>query len=205
MTQPHYWNDARTHLSRCPTMAQLIARYEGEALGARGEGFYTLIRAITGQQISVKAADAVWGRVMKAVNPLTPENLLRKREATLRKCGFSASKVVYARNVAAYFIAHNVTPEYWDALDDAAVIRELTSIKGIGTWTAEMFLMFYLLRPDVFPVGDLGLIKAIDLHYTGGVRLKPADYRALAEAWVPYRTVASWYLWRSLDPVPVAY
>ena len=203
---PHYWNDAKAHLSRqCPTMAELIARYEGEGLAARGEGFYTLIRAIAGQQISVKAADAVWGRLTKAVDPLTPGNLLAQSDETLRGCGFSASKVAYARNVAAYFQAKKVTPGFWDGLSDEEVIAELTSIKGIGTWTAEMFLIFHLLRPDVLPLKDLGLLKAMDLHYTGGERLTAQEYQKLTASWAPYRTVATWYLWRALDPVPVAY
>jgi DNA-3-methyladenine glycosylase II len=204
--KPHYWKKAQTHLCKqCPTMAGLIARYEGEGLAARGEGFYTLIRAIVGQQISVKAADAVWAKLAKAVTPMTPENLLRKREATLRACGLSASKVAYARNVAQFFKERDITARYWDALSDDDVIRELTSIKGIGSWTAEMFLIFHLLRPDVLPLKDLGLLKAIDLHYTGGKRLTVKEYQAISARWQPYRTVATWYLWRALDPVPVAY
>ncbi len=217
-------------------MKQLIARYEGETLVARGDGFYTLVRAVVGQQISVKAADSVWAKLAKVVNPMTPENLLRKRETTLRGCGLSGQKVAYARNVATFFVERGIdTPppvggrlgggrmeplspaapppqtspvgggSYWDALTDEEVIRELTRIKGIGSWTAEMFLMFHLLRPNVLPLKDLGLLKAIDLHFTGGKRLKPAEYEKIAEKWAPYRTVATWYLWRALDPVPVAY
>ena len=218
---PDYWNDAKTHLRDvCPTMAGLIAQYQGEGLTARGDGFYTLVRSVVGQQISVKAADAVWGKLTRAVTPLTPENLLRKREATLRGCGLSASKVAYARNVARFYVEQGIAPElththalpvkesdFWAAHSDAEVIALLTAIKGIGSWTAEMFLIFHLLRPDVFPVKDLGLLKAIDRHVRDGAteRLSPAEYLALAERWRPYRTVATWYLWRALDPVPVAY
>ncbi len=203
---PHYWNDAKAYLSnQCPTMAQLIARYEEEGLAARGEGFYTLIRSIAGQQISVKAADSIWRRFAAAVDPMTPENLLAQSDAVLRGCGFSASKVAYARNVAEYWVGKKVTPEFWNVLSDGEVIKELTSIKGIGSWTAEMFLIFHLLRPDVLPLKDLGLLKAIDLHYTGGKRLSPKEYQRLSAPWAPYRTVATWYLWRALDPVPVAY
>ncbi len=204
--QPDYWNDAKQHLRDvCPTMAQLIARYEGEGLRARGDAFYTLLRAIIGQQISVKAADAVWARVAQAVKPLTPATLLRKREATLRACGLSAQKVAYARNLAAFFVEHGGGRGYWEGLNDEEVIAELTSIKGIGRWTAEMFLIFHLMRPDVLPLKDLGLLKAIDLHYTGGMRLPLARYLDISAPWQPYRTVATWYLWRSLDPVPVEY
>ena len=206
MTTPSYWLKATKHLSaQCPTMAELIARYEGEGLNARGDGFYTLLRAICGQQISVKAADAIWARLASAVDPLTPENLLRKRAATLRKTGLSASKVAYARNLANFFVGKNLSADFWQHHSDEEVIRELTTIKGIGSWTAEMFLIFCLTRPDVLPLKDLGLLKAIDLHYTGGKRLTLKEYQKLSERWAPYRTVATWYLWRALDPVPVEY
>lgn len=204
--QPEYWTKATRQLSRqCPTMGKLIRSYKGEFLTARGDSFYTLLRAVAGQQISVKAADAIWKRVEKAVKPLTPERLLRTRDTTLRACGFSQQKVVYAKNVARFFAENNVDAAYWAARDDAQIIAELSGIHGIGTWTAEMFLIFHLTRPNVFPVKDLGVLKAIDLHYTDGQRLKPKEYIALAERWHPYKSVATWYLWRALDPVPVAY
>ena len=194
-------------------MRGIIANYEGEeGLRARADGFYTLIRGIAGQQISVKAADAVWAKLEAAVQPLTPQTLLRKRETTLRACGFSQQKVIYARNVAQFWQAHEISLEpkqarrYWDSFTDEEVIAHLTSIKGIGSWTAEMFLMFHLTRPDILPLKDLGLIKAIDKHYNSGNPLqKKSYYIDISEPWRPYRTVATWYLWRALDPVPVAY
>ncbi len=211
--QPHYWDKATKHLSRsCPVMKQLIKRYQGEGLRARGDGFYTLLRSVGGQQISVKAADAVWARVEEAVKPLTPKKLLSLNDETLRACGLSASKVAYARNVAEFYLTRGVEADYWQNHDDGAVLAELVAIKGIGTWTAEMFLIFHLLRPNVFPVKDLGVLKAINLHLLDGDKrlltnkwLKPKEYELVAERWAPYRTVATWYLWRSLDPVPVAY
>ncbi len=204
---PHYWQPAKKHLSKsCPTMGRLIIQYKGEeGLKARGDGFYTLIRAIAGQQISVKAADAVWRKLEKTVVPLTPESLLRKRETTLRQCGFSAQKVAYARNVARFFAERDIGPGYWETFSDEEIIEELTSIKGIGTWTAEMFLIFHLTRPDVLPMKDLGLLKAIGRHYNKGKPLDKKAYLAISERWKPYRTVATWYLWRALDPEPVAY
>src|SRR5262249_6036913 len=119
--------------------------------------------------------------------------------------GLSGQKVLYAKNVAWFFAENHVDAAYWAARDDDQIIKELTGIKGIGTWTAEMFLIFHLTRPDVFPIKDLGVLKAVDLHYTGGKRLKNKEYLKLAERWAPYRSVATWYLWRALDPVPVAY
>ncbi len=203
---PHYWKKAQTHLRKnCPTMGGIIDRYQGEGLRARGDGFYTLARAIVGQQISVKAADAVWAKLEKVVKPLTPKTLLKKTDEQLRSCGLSASKVAYLRNVAEFFKDRAVTAEFWESHSDDEVIAALTGIKGIGSWTAEMFLIFHLLRPDVLPLKDLGLLKAIDLHYTKGKRLTPKQYEKIAKKWEPYRTVATWYLWRALDPVPVAY
>lgn len=210
--QPEYWEEAKAHLARqCPTMKTLIERYEGETLAARGNGFYTLLRSVVGQQISVKAADAVWAKVEAAVKPLTPKKLLTLSDEELRACGLSRSKILYARNVAEFFLLHGSEPEYWHTHSDQEVISALTSIKGIGTWTAEMFLIFHLMRPDIFPIQDLGVLKAIDLHYAPKKRAGTAakrnidKYHKLARKWQPYRTVASWYLWRSLDPLPVEY
>lgn len=210
--QPHYWNEATRHLSKqCPVMKRLITQYKGEGLQARGNGFYTLLRSVVGQQISVKAADAVWGRVEKAVKPLTPKKLLSLSDEELRACGLSASKVTYARNVAEFYLNRGMEAEYWKNHADDEVLAELVAIKGIGSWTAEMFLIFHLLRPDVFPVKDLGLLKAMNQSLVDPKKLKkakwlkPKEYQKLSEAWQPYRTVATWYLWRSLDPMAVEY
>ncbi|MFZ4541280.1 MAG: DNA-3-methyladenine glycosylase family protein [Rickettsiales bacterium] len=204
--QPDYWNDAIKHLGKqCPSMKKLLKQYKGESLRARGNGFYTLLRSVVGQQISVKAADSIWARVEKLVKPLTPKKLLSVPEEKLRACGLSSSKVAYACNVAEFFLTRGIEAEYWGKHSDEEVIKELVAIKGIGTWTAEMFLIFHLMRPDVFPVKDLGVLKAVDIHVTGKDRLKPKEYIEIAERWSPYRTVATWYLWRSLDPVPVEY
>jgi DNA-3-methyladenine glycosylase II len=204
---PHYWHDATQHLSAsCPTMAKIIASYPGELMQGRGDAFYTLLRSIVGQQISVKAADAVWGKLQAKVKPLTPEKIARVRDTTLRECGFSGQKVAYAKNLAQYFMAHGICSErFFQALSDEEVIAELTAIKGIGRWTAEMFLIFHLQRPDVYPLQDLGLIKAVERHYNGGGKLAKPELIAAGERFRPYRSVATWYLWRALDPVPVAY
>lgn len=203
---PDYWTKATRHLSKaCPTMRQLIVSYPGELLRGKGDAFYTLLRAIVGQQISVKAADAVWGKLEARVHPVTPQKILRVRETTLRACGLSGQKVLYAKNLARYFAQPHVTAGFFASLDDEEVILELTSIKGIGRWTAEMFLIFHLLRADVYPLQDLGMIKAIEKHYAGGRKLTRKELQAFGEPWRPYRSVATWYLWRALDPVPVAY
>jgi len=182
------------------------------ALTSRGDPFSTLARSIVGQQISVKAADAVWGRLAAACPQMTPAAVLRRRASTLRGCGLSERKVEYLRDLAAHFADGRVEPDSFAAMSDEAIIERLTDIRGIGRWTAEMFLIFNLLRPNVLPLDDLGLLKAVSLHYLDGVPTRDLltrpgreQVRRLAAAWNPWSSVATWYLWRSLDPVPVEY
>jgi len=206
---PFFWDEAKRHLSgRCPVLAALVASYPGEILTGRDDAFFTLLRSIVGQQISVKAADTIWARLEAKVTPLKPDKVLRVRETTLREVGLSQRKAEYCKNLARYF-AENVpsenTGQFWASLQDEEVIKRLMSIKGIGTWTAEMFLIFHLQRPDIFPLQDIGMVKAIEKHCAGGRKLTKAELLSEGERWRPFRSVATWYLWRSLDPVPVAY
>lgn len=211
--RPTYWSRAKRALTAAdPILAALIAQHPRVALVSRGDAFLTLARSIVGQQISVKAADAVWQRVQASCPCMTPVALLRKRAQTLRACGLSARKVEYLRDLASHFQTGRVQPERFDLLDDEAIIAQLTDIRGIGRWSAQMFLIFNLLRPNVLPLDDLGLLKAIGRHYLGGVKaeeLVGAQGRQrlapIVQAWDPWCSVATWYLWRSLDPVPVAY
>lgn len=200
-----YWQNAKKHLSKHDkTLKKIIASYEGEMLTGRGDAFYTLARSIAGQQISVKAADSVWKRVENAV-PITPHAVAEVEEETLRSAGLSRQKVVYMHALAAYFLNNKKTVANLKTLDDETIIAELTSIKGIGRWTAEMFLIFHLGRPDVLPLADIGLQKAVFMHYTDGEKIPLKEIKRIAAPWQPYRSVATWYLWRALDPVPVAY
>ena len=211
MTKPPYWDDAtRALAARDAVLAKLIAGYPGLHLTRRGDPFTTLARAIVGQQISVKAAQTIWDRLLAscaapARGPLDPARVQRKRIATLRACGLSERKAEYIRDLARHFVSARLDPAMWPALDDEALIEALVDVKGIGRWTAEMFLMFHEMRADVLPVDDIGLQKACALHYFDGVRPTLAELRALGEQWQPYRSVATWYLWRSLDPIPVEY
>lgn len=188
-----------------PVMGTLIERYAGLTLVSRGDPFETLARAVVGQQISVKAADTIWGRLTVALPLLNPAAVLTAGRDNLRVCGLSARKVDYLLDLAGHFADGRLQPAQWFAMTDAAVIEELTAVRGIGVWTAEMFLIFNLLRPDIFPVDDIGLQKAVALHYFSGSRPARKELLALGECWRPWRSVATWYLWRSLDPVPVAY
>ena len=206
---PNYWTEATQHLSlRCPTMATLIAGYPLETLIGRGDAFYTLLRSIVGQQISVKAADTVWGRLEAKVKLLVPAKVARVRDTTLRAVGLSAQKVSYCKNLARFFLEHVPSDgvcDYWGGLSDEVIVKQLTSIKGIGVWTVEMFLIFHLQRPDIYPLQDIGMIKAIEKHFAEGRKLTKTELVSLGERWRPFRSVATWYLWRSLDPVPVVY
>jgi len=213
MTRPQYWSRARRALAAAdPVLARIIRRHPRVALASRGDAFSTLARSIVGQQISVKAADAVWGRLAAACPQMTPAAILRRRATTLRGCGLSERKVEYVRDLAAHFADGRVDPMSFAAMSDEGIIERLTDIRGIGRWTAEMFLIFNLLRPNVLPLDDLGLLKAVSLHYLDGVptrdlltRQGREEVRRLATPWSPWSSVATWYLWRSLDPVPVEY
>jgi DNA-3-methyladenine glycosylase II len=203
---PDYWTKGKRALARRdPVMAGIIRAYPKIALARRGEPFFTLARAIVGQQISVKAAQSVWNRLAQAAAEMTPEAVLALERTAMRGCGLSARKVEYIADLAQHFADGSAQVEHWPQMDDEDVIAQLVEVRGIGRWTAEMFLMFNLLRPDVFPLDDLGLQKALRLHYFKGRKVSLARMRKLGATWAPYRSVATWYLWRSLDPVPVEY
>lgn len=203
---PDYWEAAKKHLSKNDKiLGKIIKQYQGEMLIKRGDAFYTLARSIIGQQISVKAADSVWKKFETELKKVTPKNALKKDEPTLRACGLSSSKVTYIVSLAEHFIENETQIKNWDKHSDEEILKELTSIKGIGRWTAEMFMIFHLGRPDILPIADIGVQKAIFLHYNNGEKMPLKEAAAISEIWKPYRTVATWYLWRSLDPAPVAY
>jgi len=187
-------------------MAAIMKRHPRVFMMRRGEAFMTLARAICGQQISVKAAASVWNRVCICLEQdITPASVVRRDRKKLRACGLSDRKTEYIADLAQHFADGRIHERNWPTMDDEAVVAELTDVRGIGRWTAEMFLMFNLLRPDVFPLDDLGIQKAIRLNYFSGRKISLRRMRKLAETWRPWRSVASWYLWRSLDPVPVEY
>lgn len=207
---PPFWDDACRHLSkRDRVMKKLIPRFGEARLQSRGDAFTTLARSIVGQQISVKAAQSVWDKFVAAIGGgslhLQPAQVLVAETALLRSCGLSARKAEYLADLARHFASDAVHVNQWQAMDDEAIIDELVAIRGIGRWTAEMFLIFHLMRPNVMPLDDLGLIKGISLSYFSGEPVSRAEAREVGEAWSPYRSVATWYIWRSLDPMPVAY
>lgn len=215
MSRPGYWAQACDELSQAdPVMGRLIAARADTHPVSRGDPFQTLARSIVGQQISVKAAQAVWDRFAKAARDVSPERVSRMRLSTLAAAGLSGRKAEYLKDLASRFHTGAVDPARWPGLDDEALIAELVEVRGIGRWTAEMFLIFNLQRPDVLPVDDLGVLRALQQHYpaylpegAAGVPGRPVRLAAaaLGERWRPWRTVATWYLWRSLEAVPVDY
>ncbi len=204
--KPEYWDRARRALARRdPTMARIIRDCRHEHLVSRGDAFQTLARSIVGQQISVKAAQSVWNRFAATCGEVAPLRVSRMRMATLRGCGLSERKAEYLKDLAARFHSREVDPMHWPQLDDDAIIDELCRVRGIGRWTAEMFLIFNLLRPDVYPVDDIGLLRGIAKNYRDGQAVSRGEAIEMGELWRPWRTVATWHLWRVQDPLPVEY
>ena len=203
---PDYWDKAKRSLrARDPVLAGIIRGHPRIALATRGDPFQTLARSIIGQQISVKAADSVWRKFSGTVVTVAPETVLSAGKRRLSASGLSQRKVEYLLELASHFVDGSIGVDTWMLLDDEAVIRKLIEVRGIGRWTAQMFLIFNLLRPDVLPLDDLGLQRAVRLHYFADRAISIDVIRKLAARWIPYRSVATWYLWRSLDPVPVEY
>ena len=202
MTPDDYARARRLLLRRDPVLAALIRKHGacGLASAQRADHFSALVRAITGQQLSTKAASTIYAR-LAALMPdgVTPAALSALTAEQLRGVGMSRQKITYFRDLCDKALSGVVPLDALDTMTDDEVIVALTAVKGIGRWSAEMFLMFRLHRPDVLPVDDLGIVNAVKNVY--GLRKRPnADrIRQIGEAWRPYRSVASWYLWRSLD------
>jgi len=203
---PDYWEEACKHLAKKDrVMKRLIPKFGDACLESRGDAFTTLARSIVGQQISVKAAQSVWDKFAALPRKMTPGNVLKLKVDDMRGAGLSARKVEYLVDLAIHFDSGAVHVDAWKDMSDELIIDELVAIRGIGRWTAEMFLIFHLMRPNVLPVDDLGLLNGISVNYFSGDPVSRSDAREVAVAWAPYCSVATWYIWRSLDPVPVAY
>ena len=206
ITAPDFWEDACKHLMKKDrVMKRLIPQFKDSSLQTRGDAFVTLARSIVGQQISVKAAQTVWDRFAVLPKKMTPRNVLKLKVDDMRAAGLSARKVEYLVDLSLNFDNNSLTLQRWDAMDDEEIIAQLVAIRGIGRWTAEMFLIFHMLRPNVLPLDDVGLINGISRNYFSGEAVSRSDAREVAAAWAPYCSVATWYIWHSLDPAPVAY
>ena len=202
---PDYWEQACAELMKHDRiLKKLIPKYGSGFLRTRGDAFTTLARAIVGQQISVAAAQSVWNKVLLAAkNKVSPKNILAISTEELRAAGLSGRKVEYIRDLAEHFDSGRLHANQWKGMDDESIIKELCEIRGVGRWTAEMFLIFNMVRPNILPLDDAGLFKAISLNYFSGEPVSRHEAREVAANWAPWRTVATWYMWRSLDPIAV--
>jgi len=197
------WNKATKELSEKDSIiSKIISQYPNEKMIMKNDTLHTLVRSIVGQQISVKAADAIWNRLEEACeNNISEESLLKLKKEELRNIGLSNTKSDYILNV----VNANITKMKWEKLEDDEIKEKLCEIKGIGPWTAEMFLIFRLGRPNVLPLGDIGLINAINLNYNNNEKLSKEELIGFKSKWNPWCSIATWYMWRSLDPIPVEY
>ena len=206
LVTPEYWDEARKYLTRRNrVMKRLIPQFGNACLQSRGDAFTTLARSIVGQQISVKAAQSVWDKFAALPRRMTPANVLKLKVDDMRGAGLSARKIEYLVDLALHFDSGAIHVDSWKSMDDEEIIKELVGIRGIGRWTAEMFLIFHLMRPNVLPLDDIGLLNGISRNYFSGDPVSRSDAREVAAAWDPFCSVATWYIWRSLDPLPVAY
>ena len=202
---PGYWVTAKAELSAADSvLAEVIARNEEPVLSSKGDLFLNLVSAVVGQQISTTAARTIWGRFEGLVGEVNPKSVLSRSHEELRGCGLSGRKAEYILEIAEAWQSGYADID-WDESSDVEVMEALTGLRGVGAWTAEMVLIFTLLRPDVFPVGDIGVVRAVERLYSGGERMSNDELIAKSQDWKPWRTVATWYLWRSIDPEPVQY
>ncbi len=202
---PDYWEKGKKELKKIDkNIKKIIELYEFPSLTTRENMFFTLIRSIVGQQISVRAADTIWDKIVNEAKEIRPEIIYSMDENTMRDCGLSKRKVEYMKAVSEKWL-NGYDKINWHELSDEAVTEKLVEIRGIGKWTAEMILIFTLMRPDIFPMGDIGAIRALEKIYNKGQKMNKEQIEEIVKKWKPWRTIATWYLWRSIDPVPVQY
>ena len=199
--KPNWWDAARDFLLQDELLAPVVEKYSDGFLSGKGDLFATFVNSIIGQQISVIAAEAIWNRLKEKVGEITPEKISSFSAEEIADCGLTKSKTSYILGVAnnpEEFLNQN-----YSEMSDEEIHKHFVSYRGIGPWTSEMLMIFSLLRPNVFSIGDIGLVKAVKI-LNPKIQTKE-EVLAEAERWSPYKTAASWYLWRMLDPVPVAY
>ena len=203
---PIFWERGKNYLiKKDKKLGNLIKSYPKDFLFTKSDPFFTLARSIVGQQISVKAAQSVWDRLEIKIKKITPLNIKKIHSNSLKSVGLSRQKVQYLKNLSEAFIVNKIKIELWSKMSDEEIIQDLIQIKGIGRWTAEMFLIFNLCRKDIFPLDDIGMIKGMCKIYNLNYPLSKDKVLKIGNRWKPYRSIATWYLWRSLDPIPVEY
>ena len=204
--KPQYWNKGKSFLSnKDKVLKTIVKRFPNEYLIINSNHYHALLNSIMGQQISVSAASAIKNRFFNLHKNITPTNVLRFKKDTLKLCGLSRQKVLYIENISTFFLQNKKFITNINSFEDNQIKEKLITIKGVGSWTIDMFLLFSLGRSNIFPSGDLGFIKAISILYNKELPLKESYLKRLKKRWSPYCSLATWYLWRSLDPMPVSY
>ena len=205
--QPVYWKKAKKILSkRDPVLKKIFKKFNKGFLTSRGDPFFSICRTIVGQQISTKAADSIWLKFeKKCKNKIIPQNVLKLSSTSLRNAGLSRQKISYLKNIAKSFKNKSFNINNLQKMDDDLAINYITRLKGLGIWSAQMFLMFNLNRPDIFPTKDIGLLRAISKNYKTSYPPSDRYLNKISKRHLGYRTVFTWYMWRSIDPVDVEY
>ncbi len=204
--KPKYWNKGMIYLSnKDKLLKKLIQTYRNEHLNLNPNYFHSLINSIIGQQISVSAADSMKTKFFKLKRNITPQTVSKLRTTDLRKCGLSRQKILYIRNISKFFLQNKKFIKNITKSSEEEIYNNLIEIKGVGNWTIHMFLMFSYGSSNIFPTGDLGFLKAISKLYKVQLPISERKLKLLYKKWSPYSSQATWYLWRSLDPIPVNY
>ena len=204
--KPKYWNKGKIYLSnKDKVLKKLIQTYRNEYLNLNSNYFHSLINSIIGQQISVSAADSMKTKFFKLKRNITPRTVSKLRTTDLRKCGLSRQKILYIRNISNFFLQNKKFIKNINKSSEEEIYNNLIEIKGVGNWTIHMFLMFSYGSSNIFPTGDLGFLKAISKLYKVQLPISERKLKLLYKKWTPYSSQATWYLWRSLDPIPVNY
>jgi len=204
--KPKYWNKGKIYLSnKDKVLKKLIQTYRNEYLNLNSNYFHSLINSIIGQQISVSAADSMKTKFFKLKRNITPQTVSKLRTTDLRKCGLSRQKISYIRNISKFFLQNKKFIKNINKSSEEEIYNNLIEIKGVGNWTIHMFLMFSYGSSNIFPTGDLGFLKAISKLYKVQLPISERKLKLLYKKWSPYSSQATWYLWRSLDPIPVNY
>ena len=204
--KPKYWNKGIKYLSnKDKVLKKLIQTYKNEYLNLNSNYFHSLINSIIGQQISVSAADSMKTKFFKLKRNITPQTVSKLRTTDLRKCGLSRQKILYIRNISKFFLQNKKFIKNINKSSEEEIYNNLIEIKGVGNWTIHMFLMFSYGSSNIFPTGDLGFLKAISKLYKVQLPISERKLKLLYKKWSPYSSQATWYLWRSLDPIPVNY
>ena len=204
--KPKFWNKGKLYLSKKDkVLKSIIDSYPNDYLSINISYFHCLLNSIIGQQISVTAASSIKKRFFLLHKNITPKNIIKINSKSFKKVGLSKQKILYVKNISSFFLENKKFIKNINKYDEIEIKNKLILIKGIGNWTVDMFLIFGLGKSDIFPKGDLGFLKAISISYKKKLPISEKNLNKLYNKWNPYNTIATWYLWRSLDPLPISY